>query len=130
MSEAQHPSALLLSDDLIFTSRVVGTGRMLNLSITAALDSDRLLKTWETAKVGCIILDLQNPGLDVAALTQQLREASQDMPFVVAYGSHVDTATLKKARDAGCDVVVPRSKFVEDLPTALPDWCAGRAMKA
>jgi hypothetical protein len=45
---------------------------------------------------------------------------------VVAYGSHVDTATLRAAREAGCDVVLPRSKFVEELPTALPTWLAPR----
>ena len=25
----------------------------------------------------------------------------------------------------GCDLVLPRSKFVEDLATALPEWMAG-----
>ena len=45
-------------------------------------------------------------------------------PRVVAYASHVDTASLKAACDAGCDVVLPRSKFVADLPTALPEWLA------
>jgi hypothetical protein len=44
------------------------------------------------------------------------------MPRVVAYGSHVDTATLKAARASGCDPVLPRSKFVEDLPRELPRW--------
>jgi hypothetical protein len=40
----------------------------------------------------------------------------------MAYGSHVDTATLRAARAAGCDPVLPRSKFVEDLPICLPAW--------
>ena len=30
-------------------------------------------------------------------------------PRIVAYGSHVDAATLKRAREAGCDRVLPRS---------------------
>jgi hypothetical protein len=41
---------------------------------------------------------------------------------VVAYGSHVDTERLRAARSAGCDPVLPRSKFVEELPKALPQW--------
>ena len=32
--------------------------------------------------------------------------------------------TLKHARDVGCDLVLPRSKFVEDLPTEMPKWFA------
>jgi hypothetical protein len=42
----------------------------------------------------------------------------------VAYGSHVDTESLRAARAAGCDRVLPRSKFIEELPSALPDWFA------
>jgi hypothetical protein len=41
---------------------------------------------------------------------------------VLAYGSHVDTDTLRAARAAGCDPVWPRSKFIEELATALPGW--------
>jgi len=44
------------------------------------------------------------------------------VPRVVAYGSHVDAAGLKAARDAGCDVVLPRSAFVEQLPVKLREW--------
>jgi len=45
-------------------------------------------------------------------------------PRIIAYGSHVDVATLKRAREAGCDRVMPRSQFVEELPTALISWLA------
>ena len=40
-----------------------------------------------------------------------------------------DMTTLKKARDAGCDLVLPRSKFVEELATAttLATWLDGPA---
>ena len=43
---------------------------------------------------------------------------------MVGYGSHVEAATLRAARAAGCDPVWPRSKFVEELPRALPGWLA------
>ena len=44
------------------------------------------------------------------------------MPFVVAYGPHMNAPVLKEARAAGCDVVMPRSQFVEELGTSLPEW--------
>jgi len=44
---------------------------------------------------------------------------------VVGYGSHVDADTLHAARVAGCDPVLPRSRFVEELPTALAGWLGG-----
>jgi hypothetical protein len=44
----------------------------------------------------------------------------------VAYGPHVHAAALRAAREADCDPVLPRSKFVEDLPRALPAWMTGQ----
>jgi hypothetical protein len=37
----------------------------------------------------------------------------------VAFGSHVDKARLDQARAAGCDEVLPRSKFSGELPELL-----------
>lgn len=34
---------------------------------------------------------------------------------VVAFGSHVDVDSLKQAKEAGADRVMPRSKFVQEL---------------
>lgn len=109
---------LLLSDDLIFTSRIVGTGRALGLTVTAARTLADLERGLDTGP-SCVILDLQHPDLrtlDIVARCKQLGAR------VVAYGSHVKADVLHAARLAGCDVVLPRSKFVEDLPSELPTW--------
>jgi CheY-like chemotaxis protein len=113
---------LLLSDDLMFTSRITGTARSLGLTIKPASSVEVLesLASQETPR--CIMLDLANPGLAVGDLIQHLRETCTPMPRIVAYGSHVDAAGLKAARDAGCDVVLPRSAFVEQLPHKLAEW--------
>lgn len=127
MTEATPPAAagLLLCDDLIFTSRVTGTARALGLDVRAARSSEVLLEMARRQPPRCVVVDLGNPGLDLVGLMQQLGEACGTPPRVVAYGSHVDTETLRAARAAGCDPVLPRSKFVEDLPHALPGWLAG-----
>ena len=117
-------SGLILSDDLIFTSRITGTARDLGLTVTPARSAERLLALAEQRVPTCVIVDLSNPGLALADLLAQLRALSP-APRVVAYGPHVDVETLKAARAAGCDPVLPRSKFVEELPTALPQWLAG-----
>jgi DNA-binding NarL/FixJ family response regulator len=77
----------------------------------------------------CVIVDLSNPGLAINELIAGLRELPV-RPRVVAYGSHVDTATLRAAREAGCDIVLPRSQFVTELPTALPGWLSAAAGEA
>jgi CheY-like chemotaxis protein len=119
-------SGLLLSDDMIFTSRVTGTARDLGLCVRSALSFEALHALIHQQIPCCIILDLAHPELHVAAFVQELRRTCTPMPCVVAYGSHIDTARLQEAREAGCDVVLPRSKFVEDLPRALPEWMGER----
>ncbi len=123
-AQPDRPVGLLLSDDLIFTSRVAGTARDLGFTIKAARSADALAALARDEPPRCVILDLANPGLDVAALLGRLREDCTPVPRVVAYGPHVDAAVLRAAREAGCDPVLPRSKFVEELPRALPGWMA------
>jgi CheY-like chemotaxis protein len=117
-----QPLGLLLCDDLIFTSRISGTARDLGVSMKTARSIEALKTLVAQQTPQGIILDLANPGLVIEDLTAWLRQSCTPMPYLVAYGSHVDTATLKKAREAGCDVVLSRSKFVEDLPVKLRDW--------
>jgi CheY-like chemotaxis protein len=117
------PQGLLLSDDLIFTSRVTGTARDLGLVVKPARSAEALVEMARQHRPRCVLVDLANPGLDLGELCRRLAEACPP-PRVVAYGSHVDTATLRAARAAGCEPVLPRSKFVEDLPRELPRWLA------
>jgi DNA-binding NarL/FixJ family response regulator len=116
---------LLLCDDLIFTSRVTGTARALGLEVQPARTVEALVGLARQQPPRAVLIDLGFPGLALAELLGQLAESCPTMPRVVAYGSHVDTATLRAARAAGCDPVLPRSKFVEDLPHQLPKWLEG-----
>jgi CheY-like chemotaxis protein len=109
---------------MMFTSRITGTARDLGLSVKPARSMEALSALLQQSTPSCIIVDLAHPGLHIAEFMNDLRSSCATMPRVVAYGSHVDTATLRAARDAGCDVVLPRSKFVEELPHALPQWLA------
>jgi CheY-like chemotaxis protein len=117
-------AGLLLSDDLIFTSRVTGTARALGLVMRPARSAEALVELARQHLPRCVLVDLANPGLKLGDLLRRLGEVCPTSPRVVAYGAHVDTATLRAARAAGCDPVLPRSKFVEDLHQALPGWLA------
>jgi CheY-like chemotaxis protein len=127
---APAPAGLLLSDDLMFTSRVSGTARSLGSEVRAMRTADALRELARQHAPRCVILDLANGTLDVADLVGWLKRECDPPPFVVAYGSHVDTATLRAAREAGCDLVLPRSKFVDELPKALGEWLADEPRSA
>ena len=115
---------LMLCDDLIFFSRVSGTARAAGLVVKQVRTADAMLNTARQAPPNCVILDLQNEELDLAALLAQLREACPAMPRTVAFGSHVEAETLRAARRLGCDLVMPRSQFAEQLEGSLKDWLA------
>jgi CheY-like chemotaxis protein len=123
MAEAMaRPAGLLLCDDLIFASRITGTARSLGAEVKPARGIDALVELARAEAPPCVIIDLAYPGLVLEDLLQKLREACPALPRIVAYGSHVDTETLRAARAAGCDPVLPRSKFVTDLAQELPTW--------
>jgi hypothetical protein len=67
-----------------------------------------------TAAVGdLVVVDLSRPGvLDVVG--------GLGVP-VVGFASHVDTALLDAARAAGCEEVLPRSRFFATLAARLDD---------
>lgn len=116
----------LLCDDLIFSSRIGGTARDHGLTIQTARTVEALAAMAEKQPPRCVFVDLAQPELNIADLVRTIRELHPGCRFI-AYGSHVDAASLRRAREAGCDVVLPRSKFVEELPRALPDWIASPA---
>lgn len=119
------PSALLLCDDLMFASRITGEARALGLTVKPARSLVQLFDSAIHEAPSCVLLDLEFPGLDLAELFRRLTEVCSSPPRVVAYGSHVDTVRLQAARLAGCDPVLPRSKFIEELPRSLPQWLDG-----
>ena len=127
MSERSEsaPPGLLLSDDLIFASRIAGTARTLGLEVRQVRTADQLSELATRLQARCVIVDLAFPGLDLPDLMRRLGETGA--PRVVAYGAHVDPESLRAARAAGCAPVLPRSKFVEDLPRELAGWLAGPA---
>jgi DNA-binding NarL/FixJ family response regulator len=112
---------ILLCDDLLFASRIVGEARAHGLTLGIGKSPIELGRILVQCLPRCVIVDLQTPGLDMAELMREIAGLIPK-PTMVGFGSHVDTTTLKSAREAGCDVVWPRSKFVEELASALPGW--------
>ena len=123
----EAPIGVLLSDDMIFTSRIAGTARDLGLTLKPLRSMDGILQDARKRPPTCVIVDLANPTLNVPQLISQLSKSCATMPYVVAYGSHVDAAGLRAAREAGCNLVLPRSKFVEELPRELAVWFGATA---
>jgi DNA-binding NarL/FixJ family response regulator len=97
---------------------VTGTARALGVSVmtagNAALASS-MLEQW-TPKV--VFVDLAAGDLVRPEALIAYRQVVPDAQFV-AFGSHVDRDALDAAASAGCDRVMPRSKFSAELPDLM-----------
>ena len=109
--------ALLLSQDLFFTSKITGTASGLGFRVEVEGNRERGLTKVGTGDYRCVILDLGWKGVSVPELIANLPDDPR--PPVIAFGAHVETDRLHEARVAGCAEVLPRSKFSADLPDLL-----------
>ena len=114
------PDGLLLSDDLLFSSRVTATARAHGLTVAVARTPAALADYVAAKTPGGVILDLQFPDLDLAALVAELA-ALDPPPRLTGYGSHVEAEALKVARRLGIEAM-PRSQFAERVEAELPAW--------
>jgi CheY-like chemotaxis protein len=123
--EGSEPAGLLLSRDLIFTSKITGTARELGHRVMVAGNSALALAMIEQWRPKVVFVDLAAGDLvSTPALIAYQKAAAPGTPFV-AFGSHVDTDALTAARDAGCDPVLPRSKFSSELPDLIRRYFEG-----
>lgn len=107
---------LAWTDDLIFFSRIHGVAAKMGLVAKQVRRADAF--DGETG-IGLVLVDIQVAGENLAAVAGDLLPKGVRM---VGYGSHVDAAGLRAARELGLNPVMPRSQFVERLPLDLFGW--------
>jgi DNA-binding NarL/FixJ family response regulator len=117
------PAVVFLSSDLMFTSRLLGAAQALGSRIQViANPADLPRKLDQDCRL--VLVDLSLGGLDLPATVRAVKEHSPQAR-IVAFGPHVDEATLAGAEQAGCDLVLSRGQFnkqyVELLRSAIPE---------
>jgi len=110
---------LLLSRDLIFTSKITGTARELGHKVLVAGDAALAASMIGQWRPRVVFVDLAAGDLVSPPALIALRTAAAPGTPFLAFGSHVDTAALSAAAAAGCDPVLPRSKFTAELPALV-----------
>jgi len=110
-----HPDApasvVVLVRDLMFSSRIVATARAADIPVKLLRDPAALAG----AEGRLLIVDLNQSGAIDAAVAWKARS----LGTIVGFVSHVDADTIARAKAAGVDRVIPRSRFVEVLPELL-----------
>ena len=108
-------------DDLFFQAKIQETARKLNVKmefVKSEADLTDKIKLNGEEKPSLIIFDLNNNSVKPLTLIPKLKSKLKKTS-VIGFLSHVQGDLKQKAHEVGCDMVLPRSAFSQNLPQLL-----------
>jgi CheY-like chemotaxis protein len=109
-------------DDLFFMAKIQETARKLNVKVEFVKTEKDLLehvKQNGEEKPSLIIFDLNNANAKPLTLIPKLKSKLKKETSIIGFLSHVQGDLKQKAHEVGCDMVLPRSAFSQNLPQLL-----------
>jgi len=110
---------LAVLDDLFFTVKILDAAKRAGVDIEF-IKSDQDLMEKVKDKPMLIILDLNYSAVQPLKLIEKLKRDKEHRGIsVLSYLSHVQGELKQAAHDAGCDMVLARSAFSQNLQQIL-----------
>jgi CheY-like chemotaxis protein len=109
-------------EDLFFLSKIQATGQKMNVKVEFVKSEKELtdrMKSNGEEKPSLIIFDLNNANAKPLTLIPKLKSKLKKGTSIIGFLSHVQGDLKQKAHDVGCDMVLPRSAFSQNLPQLL-----------
>jgi len=110
-------------EDLFFLAKIQETSRKLGVKVGfLKADKDvvaRLSEVPDEEKPSLIVFDLNNAGAKPLTLIPKIKAKLKRGTSVIGFLSHLQGDLKVKATEAGCDMVMPRSAFSQNLPNLL-----------
>jgi CheY-like chemotaxis protein len=109
-------------EDLFFLAKIQETARKLNVKVEFVKSEKDLLERFKQngeEKPSLIIFDLNNAAVKPLALIPKLKTKLKKGTSIIGFLSHVQGDLKQKAHEVGCDMVLPRSAFSQNLPQLL-----------
>jgi CheY-like chemotaxis protein len=107
-------------EDLFFLAKIQETARKLNVKVEfVKTDKDILERMNGDEKPSLIIFDLNNANAKPLTLIPKLKSKLKKGTSIIGFLSHVQGDLKQKAHEVGCDMVLPRSAFSQNLPQLL-----------
>jgi hypothetical protein len=116
------PAGVVLGRDLIFTAKVRGTAAELGYRMLVAGDVGTARMRMQKCLPRVVFIDLAARDLAAPAALAAYRQVTGPGTWFIAVGPHVQADVLDAARTAGCQVVLPRSKFAAELPALMQHY--------
>jgi hypothetical protein len=110
-------------EDLFFIAKIQETARKLGVKV-AFVKNEKEAIAELTAGVdddlpGLIVFDLNNANAKPLTLIPKLKNKLKKRTSIIGFLSHLQGDLKAKAVEAGCDTVMPRSAFSQNLPNLL-----------
>ena len=117
---ANHKNKILaIVDDLFFASKIGETARRAGVTVEFAKTEDDVLQM-AGQRPSLIIVDLNLNSIKPLPLIAKLKSNPDlEKTSILAFVSHVQGELKQKAQKAGCDMVLARSSFSQNLPQIL-----------
>ena len=111
---------LVAVDDLLFSSKIRTVAKQAGVDVTFARTPDEILDRMRTLKPALVIFDLNSAKADpIHTVSAIKRDPDIASIRTVGFVSHVDSATIAAARNAGVDEIMARSAFAAQLADVL-----------
>jgi CheY-like chemotaxis protein len=120
--EDSNPRIFAFVDDLFFQAKIQETARKLNVKVEfTKTDKDLAERMHQNGeeKPSLIIFDLNNANAKPLTLIPKLKAKLKKGTSIIGFLSHVQGDLKQKAHEVGCDMVLPRSAFSQNLPQLL-----------
>jgi hypothetical protein len=110
-------------EDLFFIAKIQETARKLGVKV-AFIKNDKesiaeLTGHEEEDRPGLIVFDLNNANAKPLTLIPKLKTKLKKGTSIIGFLSHLQGDLKAKATEAGCDTVMPRAAFSQNLPNLL-----------
>jgi hypothetical protein len=109
-------------DDLFFLAKIQETARKLNVKVEFMKSEKGLLDRMKDNGEGLpslLIFDLNSSNVRPLSVIPKLKAKLKKGTSIIGFLSHVQGDLKQKAHEAGCDMVLPRSAFSQNLPQLL-----------
>jgi CheY-like chemotaxis protein len=119
MSENHKSKILVVVDDLFFASKITETAKRAGLGVEFATSEEAVL-AFAPQRPSLIIVDMNLNGVKPLPLIAKLKSHPDlNKTSILAFVSHVQGELKQQAQKAGCDMVLARSSFSQNLPQIL-----------
>jgi PleD family two-component response regulator len=124
MNENAPARIFCFIEDLFFLAKINEVSKKLGVKVEFVKTAEPILERAddevpENERPALIIIDLNNNNIKPLTLIPKLRLKLKKSTSIIGFLSHIQGELKVKAQEAGCDTVMPRSAFSQNLPNLL-----------